>query len=168
MTSSIAIRPATSDDRVFVLGLLPRMASFELPPWRRPDEIVAGDYRPLAAWFDDRAHMEGTASAVPGHASEDALLIAELDGAPAGYAYLVVDIDFFTEKPHAHLSVLAVAKEAEGRGVGSALIEASTAWAIARGDDHITLNVFDGNRRAQALYERHGYAREIVKYRKTL
>lgn len=131
------------------------MASFELPAWRTPEEIVAGDYRPLDAWFDRPA-------------PEEALLVAELDGRPAGYSYLVVNTDFFTEKPHAHLSVLAVAKEAEGQGVGSALLDASVAWAKARGDDHITLNVFDNNSRAQALYERHGYTREIVKYRKTL
>jgi GNAT superfamily N-acetyltransferase len=131
------------------------MASFELPPWRTPTEIVAGDYRPLDAWFDRPA-------------PEEALLIAELDGRPVGYSYLVVNTDFFTEKPHAHLSVLAVAKEAEGRGVGSALIEASTAWAVARGDDRITLNVFDGNRRARALYERHGYTKETVRYVKPL
>lgn len=151
----IHIRPATAADRTFVLGLLPRMASFALPDWRTPDEIVAGDYGPLAAWFD----------APP---DEEALLIAELDGQPAGYSYLIVHTDFFTTKPHAHLSVLAVAKEAEGRGVGTALVEASTDWAAARGDDRITLNVFDGNHRAMALYERHGYARETVRYVKTI
>lgn len=151
----IRIRPSTSGDRAFVLNLLQRMTSFELPPWRTPEEIVGGDYRPLATWFD-QPH--------PG----EALLIAELDGQPAGYAYLIVNVDFFTETPHAHLSVLAVAKHAEGRGVGSALIEASTAWAAARGDDHITLNVFANNQRAQALYERHGYQRETIKYVKRI
>ena len=130
------------------------MTSFGIPPWRSPEEIVAGDRGPLEAWFEQPA-------------PEEALLIAEVDGQPAGYAYLVVNTDFFTEKPHAHLSVLAVAKDAEGRGVGSALMDAAASWSKARGDDHITLNVFDGNHRAQALYERHGYAREIIRYRKT-
>ncbi len=155
MSQTIRIRPATPDDRAFVLGLLPRMASFELPPWRTPDEIIAGDFRPLEAWFENPPPAE-------------ALLVAEIDGRPVGYSYLVVHTDFFTEQPHAHVSVLAVAKEAEGRGVGSALIEASTAWAVARGDDRITLNVFDSNRRAQALYERHGYMKETLKYVKPL
>lgn len=151
----ITIRPAAAADRAFVLGLLPRMASFDLPPWRTPTEIVAGDYRPLEAWFDQPS-------------ADDALLVAELERQPAGYSYLVVHTDFFTKQPHAHLSVLAVAQEAEGRGVGSALIEASTAWARARGDDRITLNVFGGNHRAQALYERHGYQRETIKYTKLI
>jgi len=155
MSDTIRIRPAAADDRAFVLGLLPRMASFELPPWRTPDEIVAADYRPLESWFDRPA-------------AEEALLVAEIDRRPVGYSYLVVNTDFFTGRPHAHLSVLAVAQEAEGRGVGSALIEASTAWAVARGDDRITLNVFCGNQRAQALYERHGYRQETLRYVKPL
>jgi ribosomal protein S18 acetylase RimI-like enzyme len=155
MSSTIRIRPAKSDDRAFVLSLLPRMTSFELPRWRTPEEVVAGDHRPLDAWFDNPT---------PG----EALLIADVEGRAAGYSYLVVLTDFFTGKTHAHLSVLAVAKEAEGRGVGSALIEASAAWARARGDDRITLNVFNGNQRAQALYERHGYERETIKYVKQL
>lgn len=155
MSSTIRIRHAKSEDRAFVLGLLPRMTSFALPPWRTPEEVVAGDHGPLDAWFDHPT---------PG----EAVLIADVEGRPAGYAYLVVLTDFFTRKTHAHLSVLAVAKDAEGQGVGSALIEASTAWARARGDDRITLNVFNGNERAQALYERHGYERETIKYLKQL
>lgn len=151
MPHAVTIRPATSDDSAFVLGLLPRLASFVLPPWRSAAEVAGGDRPPLEAWFDN-----------PG--PDEALLIAEVDGRPAGYTYLVVDTDFFTGRQHTHLSVLAVAEEAEGRGVGSALVEASTAWAAARGHDRITLNVFDGNHRAKALYERHGFSRETVRY----
>lgn len=131
------------------------MANFELPSWRTPDQIVNGERRALQVWFDNPS-------------PDEAVLIAEIDSHAVGCAYLVVDTDFFTAKAHAHLSVLAVAEGAEGRGVGSALIEASSAWAVARGDDHITLNVFAGNRRAQALYERHGYIKEIVRYVKPL
>lgn len=152
---AVHIRPAGPGDRAFVLGLLSRMAAFELPAWRTADEVVAGDYRPLAAWFDAPT-------------ADDAVLIAEIDGRPVGCAHLIVHTDFFTERPHTHLSVLAVAKDAEGRGVGSALLEATTAWAAARGDDHVTLNVFDNNRRARALYERHGYAPETIKYVKRI
>ncbi len=38
------------------------------------------------------------------------MFVAELDGAPAGCAYLVTLVDYFNERPHAHLSVLAVEK----------------------------------------------------------
>ena len=56
----------------------------------------------------------------------------------------------------------------KGRGVGAALLRAAEAWALARGHATLTLNVFDGNRRARALYERAGFRPDTIKYRKTL
>ena len=44
------------------------------------------------------------------------MYIAELDGRPAGCAYLVTLVDYFNQRSHAHLSVLAVSKDAEGNG----------------------------------------------------
>jgi GNAT superfamily N-acetyltransferase len=38
-----------------------------------------------------------------------------------------------------------VTREAEGRGVGAALMRAAEAWARSRGHGKLTLNVFDGN-----------------------
>jgi RimJ/RimL family protein N-acetyltransferase len=41
-------------------------------------------------------------------------------------------------------------------------------WARDRGIGVITLNVFDRNTRARDLYDRLGYARETIHYRKAL
>jgi ribosomal protein S18 acetylase RimI-like enzyme len=145
------IRDATPADRAFVLDLAKRLVTFEIPSWRTPDEIVDGDRRALEAWFDDPAE-------------DQAMLVAELDGQRAGCALLVTLIDYFNERPHAHLSVLAVTAAAEGRGVGSALLDRSVEWARQRGSDRLTLSALVTNTRARRLYERRGFAGEYIRY----
>lgn len=147
------IRSAGAGDRGFVLEMAERLAvGFDLPPWRAASEVVDGDRRDLAAWFGQPDR--------PG----ERMLIAELDGQPVGVAHVVTATDFFTRRQHGHLSVLAVSADAEGRGVGSALLDAATAWSREQGFDRLTLSVFAGNTRAQRVYERHGFAPEMIRY----
>lgn len=56
------------------------------------------------------------------------------------------------------LDGLCVQDWAQGRGVGSALLQAICAEARSRGYDSVRLDVVDSNTRAQALYERLGFA----------
>ena len=149
---AVTIRIATAGDRAFVLDLAVRLVSFDVPTWREKTELVEGDRRALRQWFETPTKDEET------------LVIAEIDGKPAGCAYLVTLIDYFNERPHAHLSVLAVAADAEGRGVGSALLDHSVAWAKQRNSDRLTLSALVTNSRARALYERKGFAGEYVRY----
>jgi GNAT superfamily N-acetyltransferase len=149
--STVTIRAAGPDDRTFVLDLAERLVSFDVPHWREKPELVEGDRRALAQWFDARKN-------------DEALFIAELDGAPAGCAFLVTLIDYFNERPHAHLSVLAVTADAEGKGVGSALLDRSVAWAKERHSDRLTLSALVTNARARALYERKGFSGEYIRY----
>ena len=125
--------------------------SFEVPAWRPKPELIEGDRRALAEWFELQSEGE-------------AMYVAELDGRPAGCAYLVTLVDYFNQHPHAHLSVLAVAAEAEGQGVGSALLDQSIAWAKERGSDRLTLSALVTNSRARALYERKGFGGEYIRY----
>ena len=85
-----------------------------------------------------------------------------------GAAYVERAVDYFTEESYGHLSVLAVAAEAEGRGVGRALLAAVDRWAVEQGDRFVTLNVFATNARAAAVYERAGYRPDTVRYLKEL
>jgi ribosomal protein S18 acetylase RimI-like enzyme len=158
----VAIRAAVAADRDFVLALADRLVSFDVPAFRTKEEFAEGDRRALAAWFD-RLQDDSLAEARSAEADE-ALVIAELDGHAAGCAYLVTLVDFFTQRPHAHVSVLAVTEEAEGRGVGSALLDYCQAWARQRGSDHLTLNALVTNARARAFYERRGFAGEYIRY----
>ena len=154
MEVSIAIRRATAEDRAFVVALASRLVDgFDAPPHRTKAELIEGDRRALDAWFDQ---LDAKA--------EEAMFIAEIDGRPAGCAYLVMPVDYFNQRPHAHLSVLAVEKWAEGKGVGSALLDRSIAWAREHGSDRLTLSALVTNARARALYERKGFGGEYIRY----
>jgi GNAT superfamily N-acetyltransferase len=147
------IRPAAPSDRAFVLALADRLVDgFDAPAHRTKPELIEGDRRALEAWFDHPPK------------EDEAMLIAEHDGKPAGCAFLVTLVDYFNERPHAHLSVLAVTAEAEGKGVGTALVDQSVAWAKARGSDRLTLSALVTNSRARALYERKGFGGEYIRY----
>ena len=151
----VAIRSATPADRAFLSSLAERLAEFDRPEWRSHHEIADGDRRALFEAIDD-----------PRPGTE--LFIAEFEGAPAGCLLMWTLEDYFSQQWHAHVSVIAVTKAAEGHGVGRALMDHAERWARERGHSSITLSVFEGNRRAQALYERAGYAAEMRRMIKLL
>lgn len=153
---SVAVREAVPADREFILETARRLGEFGAPPWRTPEEIVAGEVRTLLRHFD---------SPGPGQA----LLVAEHPaGGRLGFVFVESLKDYFRGESHGHVGILAVAGEAEGRGAGRALLEAAEGWATARGYGFVTLNVFERNRRAREVYERAGYAVETLRYRKVL
>lgn len=151
----ITIRPARPPDRRFVLALADRLADFDPPVWRTSQEIAEGDRRALADEFNDPPGDHG-------------LFVAELDARPAGCLLMWTLQDYFSGERHAHISVIAVTREAEGRGVGAALMAHAESWARARGSRRLTLSVFASNHRAQRLYERSGYEVEMLRYVKVL
>jgi RimJ/RimL family protein N-acetyltransferase len=151
------IRPARAQDREFILRLTPRLTEgFPLPPWRTSEEVV-------------RAEAAALASALDQPMEESPILVAQRpDGELGGFVFVVRQVDYFRQQPHAHVSILTVDAEVEGQGAGRALLEAAEAWARTRGMDMITLHVFAGNQRARAVYERLGYAPETLRYVKRL
>lgn len=149
------IRPARADDRGFVLAATARLSAFGVPHGRTAPEIVEGEARTLRAYFDAISPPE-------------TLLIAENGGLPSGFVFLEEHDDYFTLATHGHIGILIVAGGAEGRGIGAALMLAAEAWARSRGHATLTLNVFEGNQRARALYERSGFRPDTIKYRKAL
>ncbi|HEU4557952.1 MAG TPA: GNAT family N-acetyltransferase [Longimicrobium sp.] len=148
------IRPATSADREALLALVPRLRAFGPPPLRSPDALDAGEERTIDRFF----------TAPPDGAR---LWVAEgADGAVLGMAYAEETTDYFTQERHGHLGIIAVAAEAEGRGVGRELLATVERWAAAEGFRFVTLNVFATNSRAIAVYERAGYRPDTVRYLK--
>jgi GNAT superfamily N-acetyltransferase len=150
------IRPAHPDDRAAVLELVPRLRAFGLPPLRPAEALDAGERRTLERFFD---------------APSDAvrLWVAEGPGGVIlGAAYAERAVDYFTGEVHGHLGILAVAAEAEGRGIGRRLIAAVEGWAVDERFRFVTLHVFPANAHAVAFYERSGYRPDTVKYVKVL
>jgi GNAT superfamily N-acetyltransferase len=151
-----AVRAARADDREFVLSTARRLGEFGAPPWRSPEEIVAGEARTLVDFFESPA---------PG----TALLLAEgLEGRRLGFVYLESPTDYFTGQKHGHIGILAVALEAEGTGAGSALLREAEAWSRSQGLSKLTLHVFAANRHAREVYEHFGYSPETLRYVKAL
>jgi GNAT superfamily N-acetyltransferase len=151
---SVSIRQASERDEADLIALAWRLTAFTLPAWRKPEHIAEADAREMMEAIRHRSPV-----------SE--VFVAERDGVTAGCLHMVEVIDFFGLK-HGHISVIAVTPEAEGSGVGRALMEHAEAWTSRRGHSLLTLNVFAANARARRFYERAGYAPEILKYSKAL
>lgn len=148
------IRPFAPADRDAVLGLAPRL-TVGIAPWRDPAAFLAAARR----W------IEGS---IAGIGPERAVLVAE-DGRGRCLGFVSVARDVhFTGEEQAYVGELAVAEEAEGIGVGRALMAAAEAWSRERGYRLIALDTGAANDRARGFYRRLGYAEESVKLVKVL
>lgn len=150
----LKIRRATVADEPWIRALIPRLHDFGPPT-----------YRPVEAMND--AEANATAAAIGGDDARRTVLVAEAaDGTRLGFVHLETGTDFFTRESHGHISVVVVVREAEGTGAGRALLDASEAWTRERGYRFLTLNVFEQNAAARRLYERAGYAIDMLRYLK--
>ncbi|MFJ5270360.1 GNAT family N-acetyltransferase [Streptomyces sp. NPDC088358] len=106
----------------------------------------------LAEWqgSGDREERWRARLSIPG--ARD--LVALLDGLPVGMVSGVPGAD----PENVELISLWVSPTARGRGVGDYLIQAVERWGVERGARTLRLSVMPDNRRAFALYERHGLA----------
>jgi ribosomal protein S18 acetylase RimI-like enzyme len=116
----------------------------------------------------DRAEAAATAAAIDGGDGRVVLIAADEGGMRLGFVHLETYVDFFTRERHGHISTLVVSPEAEGHGVGRALLAAAEAWCTGRGYRFLTLNVFNGNTAARRLYDRAGFGIDTIKYLKQL
>ena len=83
-------------------------------------------------------------------------VIAELDGAIAGYAAWQPSFDMETGSTGLYMSDLFVREAARRRGVGRALMEWLAREAVRRGGAWIGWGVMKSNREAQTFYRRVG------------
>ncbi|NMB88736.1 MAG: GNAT family N-acetyltransferase [Chloroflexi bacterium] len=150
------IRPATPADGAFILALAGRFSDFELPAWRRQDEI-------------DRKNRDLLQEALDHPGADTGFFVAEAEGgAPAGFTHLHLETDFLTGDSNGYVAELAVDPAFEGQGFARLLLECAEAWARTRGCRLLTLYVYAGNRRARRVYEKFGFAPEVVRYVKVV
>jgi GNAT superfamily N-acetyltransferase len=157
-TPAWQIRLASPLDRERVLGLVPRLRSFGPVPLRSAHDLDAGEGRTLNRYFDAPGSLEGAG-----------LWVAETRaGSVEGAAYAERVTDYFTQELHAHLGILMISENAQGRGVGRLLLETVEKWARTSGFRFLSLNVFAGNERARSFYEHAAFRLDTLKYVKPL
>ncbi|WP_253188452.1 N-acetyltransferase [Leptolyngbya sp. 'hensonii'] len=76
---------------------------------------------------------------------------------PVGCLWLGNAIDQITGDRHAHILLLYVIPERRRQGIGTALVQRAAAWARARGDRQLGLQVFATNQPAINLYNGLGF-----------
>lgn len=144
----LRIRLATDADGQILLALADRLRE-GVAPWRDEAAVAAA----VRGWVE--ASLEAMDEA--GHA----VLVAELAGTIVG---------FVTLSPGSHWSgavepsigELVVTPQAEGRGIGTALVEAVLARARSDGHRRISVSTGAANARARGLYRRLGFEDEDV------
>ncbi|MDP9366418.1 MAG: GNAT family N-acetyltransferase [Chloroflexota bacterium] len=146
----IAVRPFRENDRPFFRRIVGRLDPGPTAAPRDPAKVAAYFRRLAAGEIEPPPRLE-TFVAVDQH------------DVPLGLLALYPSRDYFTGHPRAYVETLVVAAEAEGRGVGRALMEHAEHWARSRGMAEASLDVFAGNDRARAFYERAGYRPDHVR-----
>lgn len=151
----LSVRVATMPDATAILALADRLAAFG-PTTRTAAEIAERERAVLA---------DALASPSPG----SCVLVAEQSPhGVIGVTLLETRRDYFTNRAHGYVTILVVAGESEGRGVGHALLKAAEDWGTANGFTKLTLAVFADNRRAKDFYKRQGWSPELETWYKKL
>jgi ribosomal protein S18 acetylase RimI-like enzyme len=130
------------------------------------------DVSPVPLVEDDERSWHARRAVYVGWLERDAAfgLVAELDGAPVGYAFCCLyegpDDTFPVGDRYGDLYSLSVASEQRGRGIGTLLLDAVDRELERRGIADLRISVLAGNERAQRLYERRGLrVAELVLFR---
>ena len=133
--TELAIRRATPSDVALILALIKELAEYE----RLAHEVIATEEAIHNSVFGARPHAE--------------VLIAEADGAPAGFALFFHNYSTFLARPGLFLEDLYVRPAFRRRGIGRALLTRLASLAVERGCGRFEWNVLDWNESAQRFYE---------------
>lgn len=146
--SFMRTRPYMESDRAFVFSLAPRLV-IGIPPWRSPERMLEA----VQGWLTESIEQYG---------KKTMLFIAEDErGKQLGFAS-VSHQQHFTGVKQAYIGELATSEEAEGQGVGGALLAACEQWAREQGYMFLVLQTGAANHRALSFYARRGFLREDV------
>jgi GNAT superfamily N-acetyltransferase len=148
------VRPYVPADRAFVLSLAPRLA-IGMQPWRDLELWLTT----VGGWL---------AESIDQHNQKTMVWIAEDEqGERLGFA-TVSHSTHFTGQPQAYIGEMATCEMVEGRGVGTALIEACEQWAQQQGYTLITVSTGAANLRALSFYHHLGFLDEDITLTKLL
>lgn len=137
MNASLSIRPATPEDIGTVLDLIRELAIYE----KLLHEVEATPELLQKHLFDE---------------PKVRVLIAEWDGAPAGYALYFYNFSTFLARPGIHLEDIFVQPQFRGRGIGKALLIQVAQIAEKEKCGRLEWNVLDWNAPSIAFYRSMG------------
>jgi len=142
---TITFRPANPEtDRDFIFSLSPDLAAVAKLPWHT-DEAVQ-------KFQDD--YIEDALKTTGPHIT----VIAEVDGKPAGFIHALERPDDVSGELIGSVSLIALAPEARGLGIGKLLMDRAEDWARAEGYRLLHVEVFAANERAIDIYTAAGYS----------
>jgi len=150
----VSIRRFEPADERAVRSLSQRLSE-GFAPWRDPTKVTAA----IGTWIDAALEHENA----DGHL----LMVAARGVDVLGFIGVEVQ-DHYISGRDAYIGELAVADEAEGRGIGRQLLAAGTEWARAQGCERLTLQTGAANARARTFYEQLGFDYEDVSMAKPL
>ncbi len=136
--TAATLRTAGPADAALVLAFVRELAEYE----RLADAVVADEAALAAALAGDRPDAE--------------VVIAEIDGAPVGFALFFQSFSTFLGRRGLYLEDLYVRPSHRGHGVGTQLMRHLAALAVARGCGRFEWTVLDWNAPAIAFYRRLG------------
>ena len=134
------IREATEEDAPLILSLISELAEYE----KLPHEVVAAEEDLQESIFGEHRYAE--------------VLIAEHDGAPAGFALFFHNFSTFLGKPGIYLEDLYVRPVFRGAGLGKRLLVSLASLAKARGCGRLEWWVLDWNEPSIGFYKKLGAA----------
>lgn len=134
----IALRSATRADVPVVARLIRALAEYE----RLAHECAVDEASLEVHLFGPRPFAE--------------VILAEVDGEPAGFAFFFHNYSTFLARPGVYLEDLFVVPERRGLGLGRRLLAALAALAVERGCGRLEWSVLKWNAPAIGFYERLG------------
>jgi dTDP-4-amino-4,6-dideoxy-D-galactose acyltransferase len=144
--SGVVIRPATTSDLPALRAIAARAHTdsryFHDPRLMRDRAVALYE-----AWIEHSVR-DGFA---------DVTLVADVDGAPAGY------VTGRCDGRDASIGLIAVGDAARGRGAGTALVQAALAWSAEQRAERVTVVTQARNVAAQRLYQRAGFVTRSVR-----
>ncbi len=133
-TAGFSIREANESDVGVILQLIRELAEYE----KLSHEVTATEAGLRERLFGPRPYAE--------------VLIAELDGATAGFALFFHNFSTFLGKPGIYLEDIFVRPEYRGRGIGKAFFQRLAQLALERDCGRLEWAVLNWNEPALAFY----------------
>lgn len=134
----VTLRPARPEDAGQILAFIRELAEYE----REPDAVKADETTLSRQLFGERPAAE--------------VMIADVDGEPAGFALFFHNFSTWLGKRGLYLEDLFVRPQFRGRGAGQALMAHLARIAIERDCGRFEWSVLDWNTPAVAFYRRLG------------